>query len=239
MRAWTPNQHQIKYAVLLTLLVVMILLPGTSARREIFNLCLVLVLGACVVAVGRNRGRLRAAMMISMLPIVSVLLPNETPGQTMAHLACQTAFLVYTITMILSDVFKAKDVNQDKLLGSVCAYFLVGLAFAMLYIAVAIGSPGSFRDSHGPIRIPHDRVSDAMDTFGYFSMITMSTVGYGDISPVSAQARSLTVLQAVFGQFYFALMVGRLMALYLRDLAPPDPLPSPGLATSSEQNPTA
>lgn len=220
MPRWTPNQHQVKYAVLLTLLVVMILFPGTSARREIFNLCLVLVLGACVAAVGRDRGRLRTAVLFSMLPIVSVFLPNETRNQALLHVACQTAFLIYTIIMILVDVFEAKDVNRDKLLGSVCAYFLVGLAFAMVYIGLASWSPGSFRDAHGPIVMNSLEMTKAMDTFGYFSMVTMSTVGYGDICPVSSQARSLAVLQAVFGQFYFALMVGRLMALYLRDLGP-------------------
>ena len=214
------NRYQAKYAILLCLLVVMILLPGTPVRREIFNVVLILVLGACVAAVGRSKARLHVALFVSAIPAISVFLPSSTPAQALAHLVCQAAFLAYATVMILMDVFKTQDVNRDKLLGSVCAYFLVGLTFAMVYLGLALWNPGAFKDADGSVAVRHDRVSEGLGTFGYFSMVTMSTVGYGDIRPVSPQARSLTVLQAVFGQFYFAVMVGRLMALYLRDLDP-------------------
>lgn len=220
MPGWIPNRHQAKYAVLLLALVMTLLMPHSAPRKEFFDGFMILVLAASVIAIGRDRKRMATSIVFALLPLASAVMPASSAAQAATQVKMQAAFLFYATLMILSDVFQARDINRDKLLGSICAYFLVGLLFGLIYIGIELSQPGSFRGPDGPVGLRHDDLSTGLEDFGFFSMITLTTVGYGDISPVSSLARSVSVLEAVFGQFYFALMVGRLLALYLRDNPP-------------------
>jgi hypothetical protein len=98
--------------------------------------------------------------------------------------------------------------DGERLFAALDAYLLAGLLFAVAYWAIDQVLPGSFRGVTGELS-----QRDAI----YFSFITISTLGYGDISPLSEPARGMAVVEAVSGQMYLAVLVARLVSLYSRE----------------------
>jgi hypothetical protein len=87
-------------------------------------------------------------------------------------------------------------------------YLLIGLTWAALYILIEYVNPGSFIDTSTKIPINAPR-------FLFFSYVTLTTTGYGTLLPVSDPARSLALVEAIFGQLYLAILVARLVGLHI------------------------
>jgi hypothetical protein len=118
--------------------------------------------------------------------------------------------ITFAVANLLRFVLRAPSVNTEVLCASISAYLMLGLAWSMAYWLVDRLTPGgafSFNTSAGP------RSIEGFDGL-YFSFVTLSTVGYGDITPVSKIARWLAVLEAMTGLLYVAVLIARLVALY-------------------------
>jgi len=100
----------------------------------------------------------------------------------------------------------------DTILGAVVTYLLAAVAFTMVFQIIELQNPGSF--SGIPADANNHR-TDLATSMMYFSLVCITTMGYGDVVPVSAIARPLAVLEGVFGQFYLAVMIARLVGLHL------------------------
>ena len=134
-------------------------------------------------------------------------LPSE-----LVHHAFMCAFFFFAASTILQTIFRRKDVNADAVVGAVCGYVLAGAAFGNLYTAIELLQPGSFSISTG-IAAQLDNWHARRFLFGYFSLVTLTSMGYGDITPVAPAAASLTWIEAVFGQFYLAVVVAQLVGI--------------------------
>lgn len=134
--------------------------------------------------------------------------------QPVAFHAMMAAFLGYTVWVILRDIFAGQTITRDEVLGTVCGYLLAAAMWANVYILVELVSPGSFS-----LTPELAKAAGSWDgriaMFNYFSLVTLTTVGYGDVTPLHAPATSLAVLEAVFGQFYIAIVVAQLVGLRL------------------------
>jgi voltage-gated potassium channel len=138
------------------------------------------------------------------------------------------------------DVLAAKAIVFDMICGALCVFVLFGMCWANLFTLVERLAPGSFAVDFGRYHV--DAGADplaAAGVFTYYSFVTLTTVGYGDIVPASATARWLVWLEAVFGQFYMAVFVSRLIGLQVSPVAAeddadaaggPEPLPEPAAA---------
>lgn len=113
-------------------------------------------------------------------------------------------FYLIAIFAILSRVFSEKKVTGDTVGGGIFVYFLIGILWGRFYHLAAILDPGAFK--------PPIMVGDLFQIF-YFSMVTLTTVGYGDIAPGSHTTMMLSVLESSFGQIYLAVFVARLIGL--------------------------
>jgi hypothetical protein len=140
----------------------------------------------------------------------------DTPTIKAASYFCGFLFLLLGTFVIFRDVFSGQ-VTANRICGAICLYLLLGACFAVLYLVVDLVDPHAFNASP-PLadrfdeRDPrHERLSLLM----YFSMVTLSTVGYGDITPVNRVARTLAWVEAVGGQLYLSVMVARLVGLHL------------------------
>ena len=102
--------------------------------------------------------------------------------------------------------------TRDKLYGAAAAYLLLGLAFASLYVLIYEIQPDWFVVG-GPV----ETASDSFSSFVYFSFATLTTLGYGDILPLTDIPRSIAALEAVCGVLYVAVLVSRLVSLYQSD----------------------
>ncbi len=99
------------------------------------------------------------------------------------------------------------EITIEIIKAAMSAYFLIGLMWSFVYLAIEVLRPGSFQVASGT-PLNHDQ-------FIYFSFVTLTTVGYGDVTPISNGARSLAILEAVMGQFYLAVTVARLVSIHL------------------------
>lgn len=118
-------------------------------------------------------------------------------------------FIAQMLIMILRHILTEKEVTGDLIMGGACAFVLLGLVWAFAYYLLEIYQPNSFKGI--------EERSDDMWDFFYYSFVTLTTVGYGDILAVSKQARGLTVLEAVIGQLYLAIMISRLVSLHIAE----------------------
>ena len=108
--------------------------------------------------------------------------------------------------MIWTHIEKENEVTIDLIMAAACAYILLGLVWAHAYFLVEIFHPNSFKGS--------ENMGDDIWNFIYYSFVTLTTVGYGDILAVTKSARALSILEAITGQLYLAVMISRLVGLY-------------------------
>jgi hypothetical protein len=116
-------------------------------------------------------------------------------------------FTGYILIFILIFIARQQDVTAEVIKAAVCGYFFLGLMWSFIYLLMESFQPGSFQ-------IAQSGTGD-QETFIYFSFITMTTVGYGDTTPISNAARSLAVLEAVMGQLYLAVTIARLVGIHI------------------------
>ena len=127
------------------------------------------------------------------------------------------AFCAYIVVAILSEIFRKKTITLNMIYGSICVYLLIGLAWAYVYAVLENIYPGSFSfPLHYFQAHPSLSESEAQSSLlFYYSYVTLSTLGYGDITPVTHPAQSIAVLEAITGQFYLAILVARLVGIYI------------------------
>jgi hypothetical protein len=123
-------------------------------------------------------------------------------------------FLAFAVAVILKRIFQRQVIWTDDVIGALCGYLLAAVAWGNAYALVYLLRPESFR------------VADVIAwqlgdwhlqrfLFNYFSVMTLTTIGYGDITPASSPVYSLVWLESVFGQFYMAVVVAQLVGLKL------------------------
>jgi len=124
-----------------------------------------------------------------------------------AHVAAAIGYIIVEFA-IIRDTLRRDEVSLRTVLGASSAYMLVGLLFANIFALAMALDPQAF---HFPDR-PMTSI-DRHSMLTYLSYITMTTVGYGDVLPVSMPARFLCVIEALFGQLFVAILIGRLVGL--------------------------
>ena len=122
------------------------------------------------------------------------------------QLALSAVFLVQMLVMIWIHIVKEEDVSSDLIMAAACAYILLGLVWANGYYLLEIFHPNSFKAS--------ENMGEDIWNFYYYSFVTLTTVGYGDIVAITKPARALSILEAITGQLYLAIMISRLVGLH-------------------------
>jgi Ion channel len=173
-----------------------------------------LVLLAGVLAVA-DRKRILVFAIVLVIPAIAGRWINHFRPDLVSPAVFLTAGLIliaFVVANLLRFVLRAPSVNVEVLCASIAAYLMLGLMWAMAYWLVDQMTPGgafSFNTNAGP------RSMKGFTGF-YFSFITLSTVGYGDITPVSRTARWLAAMEAMTGLLYVAVLIARLVSLYSR-----------------------
>ena len=199
------------YAALLIAELALILLypflTGISYHDELFRLLAVIVFSTSLYAVmGRGRSTTIAfvlgapAIVMRLVRIIErrelFTLPDEFLG---------LVFLTFTTSVLVWSILSKPGVTTDTLAGAVSAYFLIGITFGLAFMIINNMLPGSFRDTVEPGK--HFTPAD----FTFFSFVTLTTVGYGDIVPWASHARSLAIVESVIGIMYPAVLISRLV----------------------------
>jgi hypothetical protein len=193
---------------------------------------LTVVLVSGMMAVGRSR-RLLIFAAILAVPAVCArwthLLRPDLPQQI--YLIPALVFIVFLIANLLHFILRARYVNAEILCAGISVYLLLGTAWMIAYLLVSDFSPGAFAFTAGP---DSGHVVSGFNAY-YFSFITLTTVGFGDIVPVSHVARMLAAAEATTGTLFMAVLIARLVALY--SSRPPKP-ESDDSGPATTKNPT-
>ena len=142
---------------------------------------------------------------LSTVSEVKVFLPG---GQISAVI-----LLVLGTLACFRALFGTGPIDKERIFASLSLYLLFGLIFALIFTVIEELLPGSF---HFPDTLSPDSVPRPLEHLTYFSYVTLATLGYGDIVPVSGPAKGLAILEAVLGQMYLVVVVARLVSLYGR-----------------------
>ncbi len=133
------------------------------------------------------------------------MLPGNALGLVLALL-----FYLFVAGVIITHVLGHEEVVTDTLFGAACAYLLLGLVWMVAYTLLERVHPGSFHFNSVDAASGIPSIFD----FLYYSFVTLTTLGFGDVTPLTARARSLTMLQAIVGVLFVALLIARLVGLY-------------------------
>jgi hypothetical protein len=132
---------------------------------------------------------------------------EEQPWLIVSGHATVTAFMLLLQSLVLSRVLSAKQVTTNTVIGAICAYLLIAYIFSFAYALVQDFDRGALTHT---TRSGEDLGAQASALL-YFSFVTLTTLGFGDIVPVSPAARMLVMLEVISGQLYLAAFVARLV----------------------------
>jgi len=200
----------------ISLLLLVIAYPyvqGDMGGQILLSLLATLVMIMSVIAVGDKKSHTVIALLLAapwfLLLLLKVpLIPIETTQLVNDEIVFAFLLLGYTTYRIFIHIIKSRDITTEILSASICVYLLIGLTWATLYVIVNMFYPGSFIDTDGKA------LQDGPD-FLFFSYVTLTTVGYGNIEAITDQARSFASLEALTGQLYLTVMVARLVGLHI------------------------
>jgi hypothetical protein len=207
----TKWRFQLLLLVLLSLYAVVPFLEG----RWFADLVGTAVTIFAVASVSEKRGLLAVFSLLAVAIIAGTWYAHWFPGYSVSlsvHFL-GVLFLALVVGAILTHVFRSTHITRETITGAICAYLLIGSMWAHVFSIVENVSPGSFADNSieanaasGP-----EPMRDQADRFTYFSFVTLTTLGFGDMTPLSRPARNLTALEAIFGQLYLAVLIARLV----------------------------
>lgn len=148
-----------------------------------------------------------------VLAIVAIRTKHPLPGYLI--LVLHLMFWIISAWVAARAVFAPGPVSLNRVAGSICTYLIAGFIWTYLYIFQNLMVPGSFRG------MTAETLDEKLPELAYYSFVTLTTLGYGEITPVTPYARALTSLEAIFGQFYIAIVVAALVGIYIANRIDP------------------
>lgn len=220
------RRHSALLVAIIGLFAVRPFLGDTGAGATLFSLGIMLVLLVALLTIqvddlvgdreallAQRRRRIFVGWALAVPAIAERLWMLLSPNPRLELLGAFSWFLffAYVTWSQLRSLLKTREVTGETISMSVSIYLLLGLTWGLLYIVIHMRHPEAF--SFGSTPAIDDR--HAFPIFIYFSLTTLSTIGFGDITPLSLQARYAAVAEGITGQFYLAILVARLVGMQM------------------------
>jgi hypothetical protein len=197
------------FLALLTMLIAMPFLAETVHGRGLIGLLNVIILMTAVLAVERSRLSFFIAIALGLptLAFQVLALQSGLPGHFASSWGFAATFYAFTIAHLLHYVLRRDNMTADKLYGAVAAYIMIALFWAFLYGVLQYFYPAAFAYQGTPKALD-------MAYLIFYSFTVLTTAGFGDITPMLIQSRFPTILEAVTGVMYVAILIARLTGVY-------------------------
>jgi hypothetical protein len=198
--------------VLVALLVYWVVAPllrnfiGVRVLTDVF-FSATLISAVYAVSQVRRHAFIAAALALPMLLSLWLQYFEYLPSLDLVGSVFEMLFFGYTAWLILGAVLRASEVSREVIVAAIVAYMFLGILWTGAYSTLELLQPGTFA-------VPDGFSGPVTQHLGYFSFTTLTTLGYGDVSPVSAMAKSLATLEALVGQIYLAVLIARLVGIY-------------------------
>ena len=193
---------------ILSLLLIIPLFHGIFELNTLIDISITAIFLSSLYAISKKKQTLRIAVGFILPIIAGMWLANLVHVPNIRLLAdfCSIFFFAFIIIIILSALLKENTVTLDVIYGAVVVFLLMALMWAFIFDVIETLAPGSFQ-------VTADHAQGARVHFVYYSFVTITTVGYGDILPVSPIARAFSILEMVVGQFYLIILIARLVGI--------------------------
>jgi voltage-gated potassium channel len=178
--------------------------------KFLISIFLTMILLSAIYAVSLDSRQQQISMIIA-IPLaifIWVALFFKVPNSFYIINISGILFFIFIIVAILSFIFKQTEITQEVIAAAVVVYLFLGICWAFAYSILEQIVPGSF--DLGGIEVEKMR-----QTFSYYSYVTLTTLGYGDITPLTSRAAALSVSEALIGQLYLAVLVARIVGLHI------------------------
>ena len=219
------GSRRVRFATLLATLVFVLLLTGFTSREYMglpsLQLLFSAVFVAGVYAISGQRHVLIVGTAIALVALVTTWwrqVPTHAGALiAIADYATDVAFFGFVAFVVARAVLAETRVTGDTIYGGISVYLLIGLIWVVFYSAIESFAPGSFVLGDVPVAqlAGGTRVTPWFREFIYFSFVTLTTLGYGDIRPTTDVARVVSTAEAVVGVMFVAVFIARLVALQL------------------------
>jgi hypothetical protein len=220
LEAYRERPYRNIFVALIAVVLIDALAPNTIAGGRFSDLMVAAILIAALIETVRMPHNSIWALVLGLPAIaarfVAAFLPYSMMRNT-AVLVVTAVFFVFLIWNLLHDLNTSDRPTSEKIFGALCAYIFIGLLFALFFTHLEYWDPGSFSISNDLLAEKVAGESMHLQTFTYFSFVTMTTLGYGDITPVTENAQTVAWLEALIGQLYLAVMVAGFVATHISE----------------------
>lgn len=172
----------------------------------IVSILLILSLISINVFKERKKSMIILGMIVFFLNIMNMI--SDNPVLNDIHVAGKVIFFNIVIFIVLRTIFQSKKVTKYTVIGSIVVYMLFGLMCATAYFFFYNNFPDSF---HFANSLGNEK--DVSSQFIYYSFTTLTTLGMGDITPISPITRSITIFEALIGQLYPVVLIGSIISM--------------------------
>jgi hypothetical protein len=214
--------HHRLTCLLLAVLTALALLPFERAFSFFgYRLIMMLILGVGIYAVSHRRYYVLVGLLMGVPAVVLSLLLTFGYSSSVSTMTAQSLlqilFYVYTILILMNYLLRQTEVSMNTINGAICVYLLLGILWANAYTLVELYLPGSFSITRelGERSLESTAHIHTFSNLLYFSFTTISTVGFGDIVPLSEPARWLGAMEAIVGQTFLAVLIARLVGIHI------------------------
>jgi hypothetical protein len=194
--------------------------PGSSP--VIYDLFAYLLLLAIFLAIFERRTERIVAVVIGIPALTGNFIELTSTGTTklagaLVYHGLVMAFIGYAVVIILRGVFRSGRIGADQIAGALSGYVLAGVAWGNAYVILDLTVDQPFQIAEG-LQWQLAAADTRRSLFNYFSFATLTTMGYGDVTPRVPGACTLAWLEAMFGQYYLAILIGQLMGMRMSQL---------------------
>jgi hypothetical protein len=201
--------------IVMLLAAILIMIIGSPFLDEIFPhavipdlfITIIFVLGLYAISQKKMHIYISLGLIVPMFIGVWSAHLYESPGLSAWGHFFGALYIAFVISLLIKFIFNEKEVTKEVIFAAVVVYLLMAMMWSNAYLILEFFNPGSFS-------IPENPTIDAFK-YLYFSFVTITTLGYGDVAPLTHKASSLVILEAVVGQIYLVVIVAWLVGMHV------------------------
>ena len=146
-----------------------------------------------------------------MLLLALLIIKSQSRLLILLYSIFSTSYMLFILWLIINQIFAEGIITLNKIFGGVTSYILIGHLWSSIYHTLYLINPNSFQYAGNTI----ETTGEALKQLSYFSFVTLTTIGYGDILAISSEARVLVMLEGLIGQLFPAIFIAKLVALQI------------------------
>ncbi len=215
---WREERYTVLLASIFIYTLLSALLPQNTCGAALLDFIFLVLVISVVFEAARFRSIFSIFGLLGLLALlghgVSYLWGGKSQGQVILSIS-SILFILAAIIQVSKRVLGSKVVTGDTIRGAIIIYLLIGALFTSVFILIEIAIPGSYLITNSAGRPTGCAIDKVSKLFSYYSMVTLTTLGYGDIVPVKELSRTTAWVEAFIGQIYLAVIIARLVGIYI------------------------